>query len=80
MPGYSASISRVNYHVCIFAASSLERGVGFDDPNISPSERSGKIKERLRFFFLKRPGLDALTEKGIIKCKFNFCLWLDNIF
>ena len=51
----------------------------FDDPNISPSEKSGKIKERLRLFFSKRPGLDTLTEKGIIKCKDSLSKYLYQI-
>ena len=50
------------------AVSTLER---VDDPNIAQSEKSTKIKERLRFFFMKRPGLETLQEKGIIKCEFG---------
>ena len=46
---------------------SLERGLGVDDSALSQSEKNVRIKDRLRHFFSRRPDIELLQQKGIIK-------------
>ncbi|XP_013782058.1 rho GTPase-activating protein 27-like [Limulus polyphemus] len=43
------------------------RGSGDDSLETSPLEKKKKIRDRLRNFFLRRPTMESLKEKGIIK-------------
>lgn len=49
---------------CDAAASALDSGGGGPP---SPQERKNRIRDKLRHFFVRRPTLESLQEKGIFK-------------